>query len=500
MKNNTKQKLTISISYLVTLYFIITVSALTTFSSQANDGEINAETSAVINKVLQAYGGDKLVNAKAIKLIDHNKGPWKGESENPGIPEIWRINEELVIDFVNQRKSWLSYRVPRTTKDLEKWIFDGKRTVNYDIFHQKYQTVEWAGYDFVGGSIERSSDTMHARQLYSDLQQAEYLGDEPYRGRPHQKLKVTLKSGIAFTHYIDKQSGLIAKTFRLHPHYQLVYIFSNHQVTGGITWASDMNFFMDGELYLTSVLRGLELNPDIKEAFTAPANYASWGETFDSSTMTAREVADGIYQAGQQWDKTVFIEQKDHYIAIGDASGLQQNFEAIKEVAKNHKPLGHFILSHHHRGNLRGLANVFELGAKLVLSNEHKATVEESLQRELDPQEILLVSDDKPVHLGNMTLFDIATAHSKHYLLAHIKDQRLLVAEDHYGTELKTAKPRIYKDMVLFGEVLKSLKIDVETLIDTRSWRQIKMTQFNRWVAEFKTPQCPVGYEVCAAG
>ena len=71
----------------------------------------------IIKKVVNAYGGERLSSLLYLTLIDYNKGPWPGESESPEIPEIWRINEELTIDFENKRKSLLSYRVPRTTID-----------------------------------------------------------------------------------------------------------------------------------------------------------------------------------------------------------------------------------------------------------------------------------------------------------------------------------------------------------------------------------------------
>ena len=224
---------------------------------------------------------------------------------------------------------------------------------------------------------------MHARRLQSELEEADYLGDEYFRGKIHHKLSAAFNTGEKFTYFIDNESGLIRKAFRNHPRADLVYVFSNHQNADGLTYASDMNFFVNGELRLTSVLRGLELNPDIKEAFSQFDSFKPWGKTIDSSEMKVRQVADGIYQAGMRRSETVFIEQQDHYIAVGGANALVANFEQVKKYAKNDKPLKYYVLTHHHRSNLNGLNNALDLGATLVMSKEHQATVEKIAYRSI---------------------------------------------------------------------------------------------------------------------
>ena len=481
-----------------TTYLCLLLLTLTSwfFPSQASADE----TSAIIQKVLNAYGGKALTEAQSLKIIDHNKGPWPGESENPGLPEIWRINEELTIDFDKKRKSLLSYRVPRTTIDLERWIFDGERAIKYDILHQKYSYEDWVTYNNLGGSIVRSSDTMQARQLHHELKQATLAGTEYFRGKTHQKLSVTFHSGAQFTYYIDDETGLIRKIIRNHPSANLVYVFSNHQVADGLTYASDMNFFVDGELRLTSVERGLELNPDLKHAFSKFTNYKPWGETIDSNQMLGKHLSKGVYQAGKGRSKTVFVEQTDHFIAIGGASDLKANFEEIKELSNTDKALRYFVITHHHRGNLRGLNNALELGAKLVVAQAHRSQVVAALDRPYADQSLILVPNRAPFTLGNLQLIDIPTAHSQHYLLVYSPSNKMVIAEDHYETDLKTAKPRIYKDMVLFGNVLKSLKIEVETLVDIRSWRKFTVREFMQWVNNFSEKTCPAGYDICAKG
>ncbi|WP_198683909.1 hypothetical protein [Aliidiomarina celeris] len=455
----------------------------------------------IVNKVIAAYGGDALLHATHVKVVDYNKGPWPGEGESPEIPELWRINEELVIDFKNQRKSLLSYRVPRTTLDLEKWIQEGNTTVVYDILHERYAEENWANFDRLGASLERSSDTLQAKRLANLAADLEYQGDEYFRGRLQHKLGLTHASGERYTYFIDSTSGLIHKILRQHPRAgELLYVFSNHKTEGQVAFARDMNFFVNGELRLISVHRDFVIEPDLPEAFSRFTHFTPWGETFDSSEFTSKKLADGVYQAGTGRALTVFLEQADHYIALGAADALEENFAAITELSMQEKPLKYFVVTHHHNANLRGLDNAVAMGATLVVAEQHAEVILGSLSAELDKAQLHIVPSRTPFDLGNLKLFDIATAHAQHYLLAYLPSAKMVIAEDHYVTALQTAKPRIYHDMVRFAHALAELNLDIDTLIDIRGWRQFSMKEFTEWTTEFTPKSCPAGYKICAHG
>lgn len=455
----------------------------------------------IVDKVVSAYGGKALVNANSIKVVDYNKGPWPGEGESPDVPELWRINEELTIDYAHKRKSLLSYRVPRTTLDLEKWIYDGTSTVMYDILHEKYSVEDWADFDRLGSSLVRSSDTLQAKRLAGLLNELEYSGEEYYRGKLQQKLQLKQASGEIYTYFIDKASGLINKIRREHPRAgEMLYVFSNHNTNSELAFARDMNFFVNGQLRLLSVKRDIQLNPDLTNAFTGFAHFTPWGELFDRSTLQAKKLADGVYQAGKGRTFTVFVEQPDFYIAMGAADGLAENFAAIKQLSQQDKPIKYFVVTHHHNASLRGLDNALALGATLVMAEPHQGSVLQALNTTTSADNLLLVPPGASLTLGNLTLFDIATAHSQHYLLAYLPAPRMVLAEDHYVTDLQSAKPRIYQDMVRFRQALDELDIDVKTLVDIRGWRQFSIAEFNLWTSEFKTKRCPPGYDICSNG
>lgn len=458
-------------------------------------------TQTIVDKVTAAYGGDALLQADSIKVIDYNKGPWPGEGETPDIPELWRINEELTIDFAGQRKSLLSYRVPRTTIDLEKWIQQGERTIVYDILHEKYSEQNWATFARLGAPLERSSDTLHARHLASLKGKLDYAGDDYFRGRLQHKLTYLTDSGERYTYFVDKADGLIHKLLRQHPRAgNLLYVFSNHSTDSKVAFARDMNFFVNGELRLTSVHRALELEPDLETAFQGFDDFTPWGETIDASKLTVKEVSDGVYQAGTGRSLTVFIEQPDHYIAMGSADALAENFAAAKELSQQEKPLNYFVVTHHHNANVRGLNNAIALGATLVVAEQHRATILSHVDGDVTNNQVIAVPSRATFSLGDLKLFDIATAHARHYLLAYLPAAKMVLAEDHYVTDLKTTKPRIYHDMVRFADALNDLGIDVETLVDIRGWRRFSMEEFTQWTRDFTPKTCPPGYTICANG
>ncbi|MCW8856949.1 MAG: hypothetical protein OQJ95_06250 [Kangiella sp.] len=492
------------LTYLITGCLIL---GLVPFAATRAESNVVANTSTsdikatIINKLVVAYGGPALLNADSIKVVDYNKSPWPGEGETPDVPELWRINEELTIDYKNQRKSLLSYRVPRTTLDLEKWIQQGDSTIMYDILHEKYSVEKWANFERLGSSLERSSDTLQAKRLAGLVSEVQYSGDEFYRGRLQQKLMLKHASGERYTYFVDKTSGLIHKIMRQRPRAgDMLYVFSNHQTTGELAFARDMNFFVNGQLRLSSVHRDLELNPDLTRAFSGFDDFTPWGETINNPGLTAKKLTDNVYQAGAGRALTVFIEQADYYIAMGAADAIVENFAAIKQMSKHDKPLKYFVVTHHHNANVRGLDNALSLGAMLVVAESHQETILKHVSDALVAKKLLVVPPRESFTLGDVTLFDIATAHSRHYLLAYLPAAKMVLAEDHYVTELKTAKPRVYHDMVRFAKALDELELDVATLVDIRGWRQFTMEEFREWTSDFAPKSCPAGYSICANG
>ncbi|NQZ79468.1 MAG: MBL fold metallo-hydrolase [Colwellia sp.] len=453
----------------------------------------------IIKKVVKSYGGEILTSAKSITITDYNKGPWPGQSENPGVPEIWRINEVLTIDLKNKRKSMLSWRVSRTSKDLDRFVFDGKKGRIDDILNQRFAEQEWLTYDSVGRSVSGRSDTMIAHDLILGKDViTTYDGEAMYRGVVHQKLKVKLRSSAEKILYIDKISGLISKVIRQHPRAgELIYVFSNHKQSNGVSFAQDMNFFVDGSLRLISVDRDIEINPSLEDIVFDLTPYEEWGEVFDTSVLSVNELADNVYHVGKDGSYTLFVDAGDYFIASGGEGTLKSNFQAVKTFSGIDKPLKYMIVTHHHIGSVN---EAIELGASIVAASEHITTIKKMLPEGNENDVFTSVNDTIQLGNGAVEIYDIATAHSEHYLVVYVPRAKIVFGEDHFGTELKTAIPRVHKDMVTFGKAIEALGIDVERFIDAHGLRQLSITEFRGATNAYKNVICPKGYQICEKG
>ncbi|MCO7224353.1 hypothetical protein [Pleionea sp. CnH1-48] len=470
-------------------------------SAKSKTPETDAYANMIVEKIVKAYGGNKLTSVKSIEITDYNKSPWSGQSERPDQLDFFRDHSILTIDFENQRKSMLSWRVTRTGKDLDRFVFDGKRGRIYDILNRKYSNEDWLNFESLGRSVIGMSDTMIAHTLANSKEEVEHLEEANYRGSLHHKVRTSLRGRTGYILYIHKDSGLISKmTRKLSRARELVYVFSNHRQSDGITFAQDLNLFVDGKPFIVSVERNIRMNPSLEDLFIEPSGYRYWGDTFDTSKRSVRKLADGVYHIGKDRSYSLFVETDEYFIAAGGEGELKENYEAVKKLAANNKPLKYFILTHHHREHLAILNEVETMGASIITVQEHLDTIQQQLAKELTPAQFYLVKEKAEFGEGRVQVHDIATAHSEHYLLIYLPSAKIIFGEDHFETQLKTALPRVHKDMVTFRDAMEALNIEVDYLVDGHSPRKLSIADFQIATDAYKEIRCPKGYQICQNG
>ncbi|UTW58466.1 hypothetical protein KFE96_16845 [Kordiimonas sp. SCSIO 12603] len=477
----------------MSLFLVFVASSV---SLQAGDRE---ET--IIAKTHQVYGGDYLTLARSINIFEHKKLLWPGQDASLERPDFFREKSELLIDFEKRRKTMLSWRVSRTSVDLERFVFDGEKGRLYDILNQKYSDEDWLTFDSVGASAVRASDTMIARVLPKILTSAEYLGNGYFRGTLHEMLKVRFLSGFEAILYIQQDTGFISKMERSHPRAgTLSYVFSNHIHADGIVYAQDMNFFVGDQPRQVSLDRKVILNPPLKGAFNVPAGFTPWGEVLDTSEWTIQAVAKNTYLVGKGRSYTVFVDTGDAYIASGGQRGFKDTLEKLHEYRGESKPVRSFVLTHHHSEHLAVLPEVAELGATIITATEHLPAVKDRVGTQLKDEQVQEVDTFASLADGQVEIYDISTAHSEHNLVMYIPQAKLLFAEDHYETQLKTALPRVHKDMVNFKKAINRLNLDVSAYLDGHSSRILTDDEFDHAIKLYGGGVCPEGYSICAGG
>ena len=458
------------------------------------------QTEQIIKAVIQAYGGNKLINADGFKLTDYNTSPWPGQGETPDYPDFFRHHSELIVDLKNQRKSLLSWRVSRSAIDLDRFTFDGKLGRTYDILNNKYSDSPWLNYASVGRTELRASDTFIVYRLGQGDLPVNYLGTTRYRGEQHSVLRINL-SGVEYDLFVSPTSNRINKMVRLHPSAgQLTYAFENHQLKEGILYAAQMYFYVADSPRRISLFRDIELNPPMPESLFTPKGFKPWGELQDMSQLTVTQLAADVYHVGQQGAYSLFVDAGDYYVATGSGAGLAERFAALKDHTGQNKALKKVILSHHHRNLLASAREAVELGASIVTVKQNLKTFERYLGAEFDNAKFEFVDQQASFADGKLEIYDIATLHAEHYLLAYVPSAQLIFGEDHFDTELKSAPPRVHQDMVKFSQVIQQLDLDIRTLSSARSLRLLSMQELLKLTDEFTPPRCPAGYSICQRG
>lgn len=455
----------------------------------------------VTSKVASAYGGEKLTSLPAITIHHYRKNLFTDQSAPAQTPEFWRFNEELTIDFINKRKSLVSWRVNKTNKDLEKFLVADNSARIYDITNKKYHDDNWYNYTNTGSTIERSSDTLIARKILTAPQAVSSITQVQYQGEAHYQIELPLSGKTPSRIYINQASGLINKVARTHPSAgELTTVFSNHSTVDSIAFARDMSFFIGETPRVVSTYRMVDIQPNLAAAFAKPANFSAWGEALVSENVTVRQLANSVFHVGKGHSHTLFIDAGEFFIASGGDGKLASNFEYLQQHLKTTKPLKYAVLSHHHSRQLNMLEPALNLGAKIITVASNLTAIENKLNKGINNDSIILV--DKSYHLldGTITIHDIATAHADHNLVTYLANEKILYAEHHYEVLYQQGNPRGFKNMVIFANKLKALNIDANTLVNGASARILSGKEFTDTVNSYIKPTCPKTYSVCQQG
>ena len=280
----------------------------------------------------------------------------------------------------------------------------------------------------------------------------------------------------------------------------LSYIFSNHIHAGGTVYAQDMNFFVGAQPRQVSLDRKVTLNPSLKGVFDVPADYTPWGEVLDTSDWKIQEVAKNTYLVGKGRSYTVFVDTGDAYIASGGQRGFKDALRKLHEYTGEEKPVRSFVLTHHHSEHLAVLPEVAELGATIFTASEHLPAVQDRLGTQFMDEQIQKVNTYASLADGHVEVYDVPTAHSEHNLVVYLPQAKLIFAEDHYETQLKTALPRVHKDMVNFKKAVERLGLNATAFLDGHSPRILTDDELNAAIALYGGGLCPEGFSICANG
>lgn len=495
-RNSTFKKLTLVILILVSINFSLALIA----------GE---REDRIIDKAVQAYGGDKLTKLRSLTLTDKmsHYSQWQSGHALQG-PMITYLSEhqiELTVDLLKQRKVFKQATtrlvashgssLPTVTHRV---FVDGK---GYTIDHalQQYQAAKSINYDNTDMGNSQLLDPLIIRQLNQDRSSSEWTDVAYIQGEAHDVLKVNSGSSKAYTVYLNQKSGYLTRVLKKRGSKLHNYDFLEHGQSQGITWAKELLVSTANKPVYHTDSRKISFNSAEERKFNIPSIYKVRPKTqaVDVSQLTLRQLAKGVYFVGQDWAYTLFIDAGEYYISAGawgmdsKSNTWQKGLDLLRQKTGSDKPVAQHIVTHHHNDHMMGLSNVLKQGANLVI---HPADipsvisfVREHLPKPLSNDRFVPVAENSHLANGQVMLIDVPNSHANHNLVIYLPKHKILFTEDMFGSSFKTAfhSPSSWPSLdtyhrldVLINKV-EQLELEVEQYVSSHHARILSQSEID---------------------
>lgn len=454
----------------------------------------------LIDKIVAAYGGDALMEFKTLRINDRYNGFRFGQSESPNEVDLSHYNALVSIDFEKNRKALQWVRGAQPDISLQYQVFDGKQ--GYSIDHTAQTLVENGGITYASADrrVSWMLDTVLVRMIASERAKATYQGEENHQGAVHQKISFHADGFPEMTLYVDTKTGRISKMDRAHwiPGVHFNYHFSGYKQQDGITYAGSTYVTRGGQPFEVVTAREVIINRDVEAAFKLPVGYGEEKPTLDFSEMAVKELADGVYLAGQDWGFSIFVDTGDYFVASGGYRGLKERFEAVKAFAGVDKPLNFQVVSHHHNDHLGGMKEAAELGAVFVTVKEHVNSIRESAGMDLADERFVIVERSGSVAEGKLKVVDFPTGHSSHLLVSYIPGAKIAFSADTFFSRQEAGAPSGNEGLNALKKMFADHKLDVEYIAAAHSGRVLTSADLDAAINNIpEKAVCPADWTFC---
>lgn len=450
----------------------------------------------LIDKIVDAYGGDALLSIKTLKLETQYKTASVGQSASPALLDFGLLKDRIVIDFDGERSSEITWTLNNNGPRLGERFNNGE--TGHSINYMRGTHVDRQDYTFynVAGGNMRMSDAALVRVLHGARDTATYGGEILLKGRPHFTLTYSMPESSDLTIFVDAETNFISKMTRPGG---LSYVYSQHRRQDGISYAASTDFFINGQPNLIALSRRVTINPDVNGEFDMPDGIETIpGGMLDTSKMMVKKVAEGVFLAGQRIGFSLFVDAGEYFIGVGGYPQLTKRFDAVKDFSGLNKPLGLQVVTHHHSDHLAGLDEALALGAKLVTVESHVGAIRQSLAIAVKPSDLILVEGKKALENGRVEIVDIATSHSDQFLLFYVPGAKLIFSADHFSTQVRNALPGPSYGAVTFLNALEALQLDVDHLYDAHTPHVFTLDDLRTVAGKYTGELCMPGHAICA--
>lgn len=461
-------------------------------SSTAQAGEAE---DAVVAKVTAAYGGDRLVNLKSLRIEDESKTGFPGQGYTPDVVEFTPLRQDSQIDLLEERGSQENWSDNWNFSFLTRTVSVGDEIVTINYATGAYQPAAQPDFFTAFGPVYRTSDTLLAYMLQKNRATASHKGERPYLGRPHEVVSFEFPQSPPLTLHVDKETGFISKMTRDTPAGALNYQFRDHRRAGGIGYAANFEFFVGPDVNIVTVSRKVTPNAVRAAVFSIDRGIEREPSRVDTAEMTVDKIADGVHLAGTGFNYSLFVDAGDHVVGMGGTAGLKDRYEAYLKAAGHQKPLRYQIVSHHHTDHLAGMADAFALGATFVAPNNAVGNLKTAVGAALGDDRILAADGSRTV--GPAIAHVISTNHAERNAIVYIPAAKIAFETDHYGGLYADAPTPAGQTAIHLKRAIERLGLDVATLISEHNRKAVPWAEFAAAADAWRRDPCPGARPIC---
>jgi CubicO group peptidase (beta-lactamase class C family) len=447
----------------------------------------------LIDKILDAYGGEKLISMQSLVVRDRYKTISKDGGVQPGQASVSRLHSTLTVDFLNEKKAVRNWSVNAAGKRLGQIMFDGKNGWSINYLRGSYVLRPDLNGQNVGAGMMRLLDTVVARQLIEARNSAKIEGEVLFLSRRHYKLSFENTRGRRSLLFIDQNSNLISKLVQSKT---TQYVYSEHRKTDGITYANDTNVFSNGSPTTVTLSRQIQVDVNVNDAFSIPAKAKKLEGMQDTSAMQINKLGTNTYVVGQGFSASMFVDAGTYYIGAGGVGGIKERYQALNEFLGIQKPLKYQVLPEH-RVHLEGVNGIADLGATFVTVRSHLGGIKARLQTTLPDDRFLLVEKRQYLANGAVEVHDIQTLLSDQYLLFYVPESKTIFTVHEFGTQLLNSVPSADKNMISLKHEIERLGLDIENITYSDGPGVLSMDDLRRVTDSYQEGYCPVGFDIC---
>ena len=452
----------------------------------------------ILAKINNAYGGELLMQAKSVRILDKYKQFYSDQGISADFTEVFKYHIDLTIDFEQKRKSLTVWESKDRGNRLIQTIVDETDGTEYNVLHAQFEKNDAIQYKQLGSLSIQTHDTLLARLLLLHPEKTKRIENAYFRGVTHHKLSMSLEDWPELTLWIDSHTGLITKVSRPYRNGDKIeYVFSNYAQKQGVTFAKDFQLNIAGEPYRISTSKDIEINPLFPNVAGGAENYSKRGKTIDTRSMVVKSFSHGAYYVGQGHRFSLFYDAGDYFYGVGGNSQLKSRFEALQQYLNTNKPLKFQVATHHHSDHLEGMIDAYRLGATFITVDAHIPAIQKAIGSTIDKKRVVTVKQQSHFEQGNFQVFNIPSSHSNQNLMVYLPKSKLMFTADHFSSDLVSDLPNVDKGTVILHKAIKTLDIDVNKFVGAHGSRVLSKNELARVSASFKKELCPNNLRVC---